>query len=162
MDRGAVEVETDRDDEANASDAEQTGRLAGVRGRLPSPSLPRPRRPRLSVFSPAAFATALLLGVAAMLLGTFVPVPGARFGLLFLATFAYGAVSGTARYAECAVGGAVAAGTGFLLSVVLGGALVPVLAGYGPEIAGVGVTAGALVAVAGHYFGRDLRAGWVD
>ena len=143
---------------------DEEGRGARLRARLPSPSLPRPRlrRPRLGLFSPAAFATALLLGVAAMLLGTFVPLPGSRFVLLFLATFAYGAVSETARHAECAAAGAVAAGVGFLLSVVLGGALVPVLAGYGPEIAGVGVTAGAAVGFAGHYFGRDLRAGWVD
>jgi hypothetical protein len=167
MDRGSVEVDVDvevgRDDETEA-EAESAGRLAGLRGRVPSPSLPRPRRPRLSVsiFSPAAFGTALVLGVAAMLLGTLVPLPGARFLLLFLATFAYGAVGDAARYAECATAGAAAAGVGFLLSVVLGGALLPVLAGYGPEIAGVGVTAGALVSLAGHYFGRDLRAGWVD
>jgi hypothetical protein len=168
MDRGTVEVDVetevgpDRDDDAEADAAESSGRLAGVRERIPSPSLPRPRRPRLDLFSPPAFATAAVLGVLAMLLGTFVPLPGARFALLFLATFVYGAVSGTARYVECTAGGAVAAGVGFLLSVALGGALVPVLAGYGPEIAGVGVTAGALVALAGHYFGRDLRAGWVD
>jgi hypothetical protein len=165
MDRGSVEVDVEvgRDDETEA-EAESAGRLAGLRGRVPSPSLPRPRRPRLSVsiFSPAAFGTALVLGVAAMLLGTLVPLPGARFLLLFLATFAYGAVGDAARYAECATAGAAAAGVGFLLSVVLGGALLPVLAGYGPEIAGVGVTAGALVSLAGHYFGRDLRAGWVD
>jgi hypothetical protein len=169
MDRGAVEVETEADpssDEGATGEAadEPSGRLAGARERLPSPSLPRPRlrRPRLDLFAPSAFATALALGVGAMLLGTLVPLPGSRFLLLFLATFAYGAFSGTARYVECAAAGAVAAGVGFLLSVVLGGALVPVLAGYGPEIAGVGVTAGAAVALGGHYFGRDLRAGWVD
>jgi hypothetical protein len=168
MDRGTVEVDVeteagpDRDEDAEDA-AGSSGRLAGVRGRLPSPSIPRPRlrRPRLGVFSPSAFATAAVLGVAAMLLGTLVPLPGSRFLLLFLATFAYGTVSGTARYVECAAAGAVAAGVGFLLAVALGGALVPVLAGYGPEIAGVGVTAGALVSLAGHYFGRDLRAGWV-
>lgn len=170
MDRGTVEVDVETEVDRDHGDAEdetvdeRSGRLAGVRGRIPSPSLPRPRRPRLSVsvFSPAAFATAAGLGIAAMLLGTFVPIPGSRFLLLFLVTFVYGAVSGTARYVECTAAGAVAAGVGFLLSVALGGALVPVIAGYGPEIAGVGVTAGALVAAAGHYFGRDLRAGWVD
>ena len=173
MDRGSVEAEaeTEVDVEADADvrtgtdravardDTGSTGRLAGLRRRVPSPSLPRPR---LSVFSPAAFGTALLLGVAAMLLGTVVPLPGSRFVLLFFTTFAYGVVGDAARYAECAVAGAAAGAVGFLLSVVLGGALLPVLAGYGAEIAGVGVSAGALVALAGHYFGRDLRAGWVD
>ncbi len=170
MDRGSVEaeveVETDTDARiqtddvvARDDDARSRGRLAGLRQRVPSPRLPRPRR---SLFSPAAFGTALLLGAAAMLLGTLVPLPASRFVLLFVATFAYGVVGDTARYAECAVAGAAAGAVGFLLSIVLGGALLPVLGGYGAEIAGVGVGAGALAALAGHYFGRDLRAGWVD
>ncbi|MFB6169216.1 MAG: hypothetical protein ABEJ43_10285 [Haloferacaceae archaeon] len=152
-----VGVDPSRDDRADDEAAESSGRLAGVRGRLPSLS-----RPWSTLFSPSAFATALLLGVGAMILGTVVPLPGARFGLLVLVTFAYGGLSATRRYAECAAAGAVAAGAGFLLSVALGGALVPVVAGYGPEIAGVSVGAGALAALVGHYFGRDLRAGWVD
>jgi hypothetical protein len=168
MDSGSVEaeVETDTDtrtqtDEvvAHDGDVRSRGRLAGLRQRVPSPRLPRSRR---SLFSPAAFGTALLLGAAAMLLGTLVPLPASRFVLLFVATFAYGAVGDTARYAECVVAGAAAGTVGFLLSVALGGALLPVLGGFGAEIAGIGVGAGALAALAGHYFGRDLRAGWVD
>ncbi len=148
MDR-TVEAEREREDEDDPSG----GRLAGLRPRVPRPGVP---------FSPRALAVALALGVAAMVGGTFVPVPGARFGLLFAGTFLYGAASAASRYAECALAGLLAAGLGFVLSVVLGGALLPVLAGYGVELAGVGVTTGGLVALVGHYFGRDLRAGWTS
>jgi hypothetical protein len=166
MDRGTVEVEREREDdrerEREVSDRDESrGRLAGLRSRLPSPSLSRPRPlSRLGgSLSLRAFALALAVGVAAMVAGTVVPLPGARFLLLFAGTFGYGALAARSRYVECAVAGALAAGLGFVLSVVLGGALLPVLAGYGAELAGVGVTAGALVALAGHYFGRDLRGG---
>jgi hypothetical protein len=130
---------------------------SGLRARLPRPSIPQ-----FGLFSLRVFLAALLLGLGAMAVGTLVPLPGARFVLLFLAMFVYGVVGPAARYLECGAAGAVAAGAGFVLAVLFDGALFPVLAGYGPELAGVGVTAGATVALAGHYFGRDLRAGWVD
>jgi hypothetical protein len=159
MDRGTVEVERERerDPEAEPEPDRSRGRLAGLRSRLPS--RPRPLARVGRSLSLRAFVAALVLAVGAMVAGTVVPLPGARFLLLFLATFGYGAVAGSPRYVECGVAGALAAGLGFVLSVVLGGALLPVLAGYGAELAGVGVTGGALVALAGHYLGRDLRDG---
>ncbi|ESS05209.1 MAG: hypothetical protein A07HB70_02249 [uncultured archaeon A07HB70] len=155
MDR-TVEVEREREREPDTREGEDepsAGRLAGLRPSVPRPGLPLSFR---------ALAVALALGVAAMVGGTFAPVPGARFGLLFAGTFLYGVTSAASRYVECALAGLLAAGLGFVLSVVLGGALLPVLTGYGVELAGVGVTTGGLVALVGHYFGRDLRAGWTS
>ncbi|MFB6159661.1 MAG: hypothetical protein ABEJ61_00615 [Haloferacaceae archaeon] len=134
---------------------EPGGRLAGLRSRLPRPRLPRPR---LSI---RAFLVATAVAVAGVALGGLLPVlggPGRVVGL-FVATFGYGLVASRSHYLAVGVGGAVAAVLGVALNAVLGSALVPLLAGYGPEVAGVGATVGALVAVAGHYFGRDLRGG---
>jgi len=147
MDRTVeAERERERDPDPEGDDARSPGLLARL-----TPTVPLSLR---------AFVVALALGVAAMAGGTFVPFPGARFGLLFAGTFGYGVAASASRYVECALAGSLAAGLGFVLSVVLGGTLLPVLAGYGVELAGVGVTTGGLVALAGHYFGRDLRAGW--
>jgi hypothetical protein len=147
MDRS---VELEREDSRDPGPETDDERSRGLLGRL-TPDVP---------LSARAFVVALALGVAAMVGGTFVPVPGTRFGLLFAGTFGYGVAASASRYVECALAGALAAGLGVVLSVVVGGALIPVLAGYGVELAGVGVTTGGLVALAGHYFGRDLRAGW--
>jgi hypothetical protein len=108
-----------------------------------------------------ALLVATLLSVAGVVLGGFLPFLGTagRFVGLFAATFCYGLVAERSHYVAVGVGGALAAVLGFVLQTVLGTAFVPVLAGWGPEIAGVGATAGLLVALVGHYFGRDLRDG---
>lgn len=118
------------------------------------------RLPSLRVFSVRTFLIALVLAVVGLVLGGLVPVVGVvgRFVGLFAAAFVVGLVAARRSYLEVALAGAVAAGLGFLLSA-LGTALFPVVADYGTEIAGVGAATGLLVSVAGHYFGRDLRAG---
>ena len=76
--------------------------------------------------------------------------------------FAAGLVGSRSRYLEVGLAGAVAAGAAFLLGT-LTSVFAPiagrVLADYGVAIVGVGTGAGLLVALAGHYFGRDLRDG---
>lgn len=116
------------------------------------------------LFSPRTFLAALVLSVGAILLGGAVPVLGlvGRFVGLFLVAFLVGLVSEQRRYLEVGLAAALASAMGFVFGV-LTSALFPVglsvLRDYGIGIAGVGAGAGLLVAVAGHYFGRDLRAG---
>ena len=168
MDRGTVErerpTETDPDPETERGLETEAGATTNGDGWLRSrlPSRPRPLARLGRAFSIRAFAVVLGLAAAAVVGGTFVPLPGSRFVLLFAATFGVGALDRSSRYAECASAGAFAGGLGVVSSVVFGGALLPVVAGYGAEVAGLGVAASTLVALAGHYFGRDLRAGWVD
>ena len=131
----------------------------GARDRLPAlrrPSLPARLRPSVSLFSLPAFVAASVLGATAMAGGALLSLPGLRFVFLFAATFAHGAFARRPRYLESAAAGALAAGAGFVLRVAFGSALPRELAGSAAELAGVGVTAGALVAVAGHYFGRSV------
>jgi hypothetical protein len=137
--------------------ADDDGRT-GLRGRASDlrPALPARLRPSVSVFSLPAFLVVLALGAGAMVGGAVLPLPGVRFVLLFAATFGHGAVAARPRYVESAAAGALAAGTGFVLRVAFGATLPGVPAGAGAELGGVGVTAAALVAVAGHYFGRSL------
>ena len=119
--------------------------------RLPSAS---------GVFSVRTFLAALVLALVGLVVGSLVPLFGvvARFAGLFLAAFLVGVAVDGRHYAEVALAGALAAGLGFLLSA-LGTTFLPVVADYGAEIAGVGAATGLLVSLAGHYFGRDLRAG---
>jgi hypothetical protein len=118
------------------------------------------RLPSLDVFSVRTFVAALGLAVVGLVLGGLVPVVGVvgRFVGLFVAAFVVGLVGTRRAYLEVALAGTLAAGGGFLLSA-LGTVLVPLVVDYGVEIAGVGAATGLLVSVAGHYFGRDLRAG---
>jgi hypothetical protein len=140
-------VELDLDVEGDSTEATAS---SGLRDRLPS----------VRVFSIRTFLVALALAVVGLVVGGLVPVVGivGRFVGLFVAAFAVGLLSARRSYLEVALAGALAAGLGFLLSA-LGTALVPIVADYGVEIAGVGAATGLLVSVVGHYFGRDLRAG---
>jgi len=156
---GATEATERRGDAADAD----RGRSGGLRERLPGfPSLPGRGGGRL--FSPRSFLAVLLLSVAGLFLGSAVPVVGflGQFVGLFAAAFAIGLVGSRRRYLEVGLAGAIAAGGGFVLSALT--SIFPLFAArllgeYGTAIAGVGVGAGLLVAVAGYYFGRDLRAG---
>jgi hypothetical protein len=143
QDDRVVELDLDVEREAE-SESKSSG------GRLPS----------FRVFSVRTFLLALVLAVGGLVVGGLVPVVGVigRFVGLFAAAFGVGLVASRRSYLEVALAGAVAAGLGFLLSA-LGTTLFPVVADYGVEIAGVGAATGLLVSVAGHYFGRDLRAG---
>jgi hypothetical protein len=141
------------------STADASGR-SGLRDRLPGVDLPSGG----SLFSPRRFLLALALTVGGLVVGGAIPLVGAvtRYAGLFAATFLLGLISSRRSYLECGVAGAVAAAGSFLLGTLSTGAFVlgfDLLQRYGLTVAGVGVGVGFLVAVVGHYFGRDLRAG---
>ena len=119
------------------------------------------RRSRLeSLFSVRACLVSLVVLAVGLLAGGFVPLLGGvlRFAGLFAGAFALGLLWSRRHYLEVGFAGAVVSGLGFLLSA-FETVLLPIVANYGVEIAGVGVGAGLLVSVAGYYFGRDLRDG---
>ncbi|SEA08521.1 hypothetical protein SAMN04488065_1756 [Haloplanus vescus] len=117
---------------------------------------PRLRR----LFSPRVFFLALCLSVVGVVAGGAIPIVGilGRFLGIALAGFVLAFLASGRRYAEAAAGGAVAAGFGFVLGS-LGAVTLPVVADYGVQIAGVGITTGLVAALVGHYLGRDLRDG---
>jgi len=145
------------DDLADGDDSPDRERSTDGRGRLAGV-----RRGIGSVFSPRGFLLALALTLTGFFLGNAVPLLGS-VPLLggfagILGIFAGGFLLGTLgrrSYLELLVAGAATAGVGLLLDQlalsVVGGSAVPVTA--------VGATAGAVAAVLGHYFGRDLRDG---
>lgn len=108
-----------------------------------------------SVLSVRGLGIALVVTLASVVAFGLIPLLGTVGELLgvFVAGFVYGLVSGNSRYLELAVAGALAAGGSALLGnllVSVFGTAIPVLV-----IAGTGL----VVALAGHYFGRDMRAG---
>jgi hypothetical protein len=119
------------------------------------------RRGRIRrLFSPRSFLLVFALALVGLVVGGAVPVVGflGRFLGIAAAGFALAFLDTGRRYLEVALAGALTAAAGFLLNS-LGTTLFPVVADYGIQIAGVGATMGLLAATAGHYFGRDLRAG---
>lgn len=116
------------------------------------------------VFSVKTFVLALVASLVAMFLGGSIPIIGivGRFVGLFAVAFAVGLASSRRRYLEVGLAAALASALGFVFGV-LSSALLPVglsvLQDYGVGLAGVGAGSGLLVALAGHYFGRDLRDG---
>lgn len=140
-----AERETERESRPEATD-ESTGRLAGVRERVRSP------------FSLRTFLLALVLTVVASVIAGFVPFLPASIATLagvFGGAFTLGLLRSKRSYLEVALAGTatavVAALSQFLLLSVVGNLGVPVAA--------AGAGAGFLVAVLGHYLGRDLRDG---
>ena len=139
------EVASDRSaTDTDASD-DSAGRLAGL-------------------FSLKTFLlSAALIGVG-VIGGGAIPIVGTlgSLGGLFVATFAVGLVAAERRYLETAVAGGLIVGASFALSLLSTGVL-PVgmrfFREYGLAFGGLGVGIGALLAVVGHYFGRDLRDG---
>ena len=116
------------------------------------------------LFSLKAFLlSAALIGVG-VVGGGAIPVVGTlgSLGGLFVATFVIGLVASERRYLETALAGGLIVGGSFALSLLSTGAL-PVgmdfFREYGLAYGGLGVGLGALLAVVGHYFGRDLRDG---
>ena len=131
--------------ERRRSDAgRSSGRLGGLRRRVGG------------VFSPRTFLLALVVTLGGFLLGGLVPLIGGVAGLvgIFAAGFLLG-VLGQRGYLELFVAGAATAGVGLLLDQLV----LSVVGGFAVPVAAVGATAGAVVAVLGHYFGRDLRDG---
>lgn len=115
------------------------------------------------LFSPRAFLAALLLSVGGFALGQSVPILGALplvgqfLGFLgvFLAGFVLGIGAKRRRYLEGALGGATAAGLAFVANALL----FTFVSDVGLQFAAVGAGVGAVAALVGVYFGRDLRDG---
>lgn len=141
--------------EASTESAADSG--PSLRSRL-TPSIGRPSL-GISVPSLRSFLLAAVVVVGGMFAGSAVPVIGSVTGLigLFLGAFLLGAASGRRRYVPVAVAGAGAAVFATMMQGVLTLTAVESL-GLGPTAA-LGATTGILVAVVGHYFGRDLRDG---
>jgi len=112
---------------------------------------------------------ALGIALAAVAVGTFagslIPIIGGTVGTaagVFAAAFLLGLVRSARRYAEVGTAGA-AAGVVTAVTSVLGVGFLPIgidyLQQWGPPLLAVGGGLGLVVALLGHYFGRDLRAG---
>lgn len=134
------------------SDARSTG--AGTETETES------RRSRLTdtisqVFSPRSFLVSLALISIGLFVARFIPIPATGLIGVFLAAFALGVLSSEQRYLEIGVAGAVASGVGAFLS----SPLLAIVGRLGIEFVGAGAVVGALVALIGCYFGRDLRGG---
>lgn len=108
------------------------------------------------VLSTRGLVAGLVLTALFAVLFGLVPLVGLLGQLLGIgvAGFVYGLVAGESRYLELALSGALV-GTG---SALLGNLLVVTL-GSATALLGFGLFGGALAAVVGHYFGRDLRDG---
>lgn len=134
-------VETGRSE----SSSEQSNSDAGVvRSRL------------ASIATMRSLGTALALSVVGVIAFSFVPILSLANGMLGIATagFAYGLGSEHRRYIEMALAGAITSGG----TTLLGNLAVAAFAS-GTTLLGIALLAGAVVGAAGHYFGRDLRAG---
>ncbi|MFC7153961.1 hypothetical protein ACFQPA_00640 [Halomarina halobia] len=139
------ELETSEGGRSRAADSEGRSRRARLLGRAKG------------LFSPRYFLVALVLtAVGLVLASAFLPfVPGAGLVGVFVAAFGLGLLSGRRHYLELAVAGAFAA----TLSVFTDYVVFALVADAGATLAAAGAGAGALVALVGHYFGRDLRSG---
>ncbi|PSP89102.1 hypothetical protein BRC90_05525 [Halobacteriales archaeon QS_4_69_34] len=121
-----------------------------------APSESRRRERGGEAFSPRTFAVALGLAAVGVFLGGFVPVVGAFGGLagVFLVAFGFGLASERRHYVETGLAGTAAAGVGTFFDFLLWSVL-----GVGLAVVALGAGAGLVVALSGHYFGRDLRVG---
>lgn len=145
---------SDTSDAAGTSPEAERGRLAGLRSRIPSPSVP---------FSPRRFGLAIALLTVGIVAGGWVPLVGAitQYVGLFAAAFLLGAID-RASYLEAGTAGAAAGGVSTVLGLLSTGGFVigvDLFRRYGLAVAGVGVFAGLAIAIVGLYFGRDLRNG---
>jgi hypothetical protein len=134
--------------EQSADAASEASVAARLRRRFASPFS--------GLFSVRVFLFVLALTLVAMVLaGTVVPLGGLA-GFLGIATvgFGVGLADARPRYLEFALVGAIGAGIGTLLDHLVLTAL-----GLGVPLIALGVGAGSLAGVVGHYFGRDFRDG---
>jgi hypothetical protein len=109
-----------------------------------------------TVFSVRALVVAFVAIGAGMTAGSLVPViPYTALLGIPLGTFVHGLLDSQRRYIETAVAGGVSAGAAIVAS------LVPQLLGglNGTRLFAIAAGIGLVLALAGHYFGRDLRSG---
>ncbi|WP_434521945.1 hypothetical protein [Halorubrum sp. AS12] len=116
-------------------------------------------------FSAKAFALALVTVAVGVFAVSLIPLIGGMVGTaggVFLAAFLLGLVLSTRRYAETGIAGA-AAGAVSTVTSVLGVGFLPIgidyLSQWGLPLVAVGGGVGLVLALLGHYFGRDLRTG---
>lgn len=116
-------------------------------------------------FSGKALGVALVAVAVGTFAGSLIPVVGGTVGTVagvFAAAFLLGLVRSARRYAEVGTAGA-AAGVVTAVTSVLGVGFLPIgidyLQQWGLPLLAVGGGIGLVVALLGHYFGRDLRAG---
>lgn len=116
-------------------------------------------------FSAKAFGLALVTVAVGVFVGGLIPIIGGTIGTaggVFLAAFLLGLVLSTRRYAETGIAGG-AAGAASAVTSVLGVGFLPIgidyLSQWGLPLVAVGGGVGLVLALLGHYFGRDLRAG---
>ena len=116
-------------------------------------------------FSAKAFALALFTVGAGVFVGGLIPLIGGTIGTaggVFIAAFLLGLVFSAGKYVETGIAGA-AAGAASAVTSVLGIGFLPIgidyLQQWGLPLLAVGGGLGLVLALLGHYFGRDLRAG---
>ena len=116
-------------------------------------------------FSAKAFALSLVAVAVGVFVGGAIPLIGGTIGSaggVFLAAFLIGLALSARRYVETGLAGA-AAGALVAVTNVLGVGFLPIgidyLQQWGLPLLAVGGGLGLVVALLGHYFGRDLRAG---
>ncbi|WP_323675483.1 hypothetical protein [Halorubellus sp. PRR65] len=110
-------------------------------------------------FDPSSAGISAVLVFAGAMAGGVVPIPFvgglARLLGVGVGAFAHGLGASDSRYAETLVASGV---VGFLVAVLTTNMFVT-LSGVGVPVLAVSTIATMLVALVGHYFGRDLRAG---
>ena len=153
-----------------ASDADAGGAAAADTGTEPARGAESAGGPgRVGVsgrwFSAKAFGLALVTVAVGVFVGGLIPLIGGTIGTaggVFLAAFLLGLVLSTRRYVETGIAGG-AAGAASAVTSVLGVGFLPIgidyLSQWGLPLVAVGGGVGLALALLGHYFGRDLRAG---
>ncbi|MBX0287590.1 hypothetical protein [Haloarcula salinisoli] len=109
-----------------------------------------------SYVSVRALIVAFVAVGAGMTLGSLIPmIPFTAFAGIPIGSFLHGLLDRERRYVETAVAGGVLAGLAVVTSL-----LPQVLAGLdGTRLFAIAAAVGLVLAVVGHYFGRDLRDG---
>ncbi len=116
-------------------------------------------------FSLKSFALTVLVVGFGVVLGGAVPLIGGTIGPalgVLIGAFLVGLLFSARKYVETGIAGAIA-GSGTAVTSVLGVGFLPIgldyLSEWGLPLLAVGGGLGLLLALVGHYFGRDLRAG---
>ena len=109
-----------------------------------------------TIFSVGALVVAFVAIGAGMIAGSLVPViPFTALAGIPVGAFLHGLLDSQRRYIETAIAGGVSAGAAVVTSL-----LPQMLAGLdGTRLFAIAAAVGIVMAVVGHYFGRDLRDG---